>query len=180
MRLYYTVSSREDDVQAKSILSLGGFKSSTPVQNNVFNNLFSDLSLFSLEKASTEYVALMLVNERKVTTTNIKLWLENITDSYCKYRVSVVELSTVKVMERIPTINSMPFYAEFYEVGSVEEAISIPNMVVGSMFGIWIERSIDETSEVYIKRNDPSYLIANPTKYSKTFEDPKLKISFYE
>lgn len=178
MRLYYTVSSKEDDVQAKPNLSLGGFKSSSPVQNNISNNLFSDLSLFSLERAGTEYVALILKNELELKTTEVKLWLENDINGYCKYRVSVVELSTIKAMEHIPTINSMPFYAQFYEVNSSEDFIAIPDMNMEDMFGIWIERSINTESEMYINRNNPDYFLAHPEIYGKSFENPQLKISF--
>lgn len=178
MKLYYTVSSRQDALQAKPNLSLGGFKSSSPVSNSVFNSLFGDLSLLSLERANKEYIGLVLKNDLLQATDTIKIWLEPALNGYCKYRVAVVELSTTNEMEAIPTLYSQPMYAEFYEVNSEEESISIPSMIVGEMYGIWIERFIDENSEVYKKRNDPDYIVSHPELYQVKFEDPKLKVSF--
>lgn len=178
MRLYYTVSSRQDAIQAKPNLSLGGFKSGSSVPSTAFNNLFGDLSLLSLERANGEYIGLILVNELSQDTDTIKIWLEPSVNGYCKYRVAVVELSTTNEMEAIPTIYSQPLYAEFYEVNSLEDCISIPSMVVGEMYGLWIERSIDESSEIYKKRNNPEYIVAHLELYQVKFEDPKLKVSF--
>ena len=178
MKLYYTVNSKQGDIQVKINQSLGGFKSGTPIQNSIFNNLFSDLSLFSLERDNNEYIGLIIINELESMTSNIKLWLENETNGYCKYRVAVVELSPINEMESIPTINSMPYFADFYEVPSLEEAINIPNMDIGDMFGLWIERSINVSSEAFINRNNPDYIIENPTTFDSKFEECKLKISF--
>ena len=122
MKLYYTVSSRQDALQAKPNLSLGGFKSSSPVSNSVFNSLFGDLSLLSLERANKEYIGLVLKNDLLQATDTIKIWLEPALNGYCKYRVAVVELSTTNEMEAIPTLYSQPMYAEFYEVNSEEES----------------------------------------------------------
>lgn len=60
LRFYYTVSSGYNSPQTKVSDSLGGYKSSTPVPNDVFGNLFDEISLNLASNPHSQYVALVL------------------------------------------------------------------------------------------------------------------------
>ena len=48
MKLYYTNPTAEDQIQTDPRLSLGGYKALSPVPNDSFDNLFGEISQFSL------------------------------------------------------------------------------------------------------------------------------------
>lgn len=176
MKLYYTTVARQDAVQQKSSQSLGGFKSSNLIPNSAFSNLFSDLSLLVLDKNLPEYIGIMLVNERGNTVNNVKVWINNSIENICKFKLAVVEPNTRNEIEMIPSINSKPLYANFYDVNSEEVAIEIGSMLNNSMMGLWLERSINVDSDIYKNRNDCNYLQLIDTL--PTIEELEIKISF--
>ncbi len=176
MRLYYTTTAKQDGLQQKPSQSLGGFKSKNPVPNTSFGSLFSDVSLLTLEKNLPEYIGLMLVNERGVKVENIKIWLESSLNNLCKYKVSVIELNSINQSEMLPSINSRPLYASFYEAGSEEEGINIPAMEPNEIYGIWLERSLNTESEIYKNFNNCEYLATHPSV--SLSEEIELKINF--
>ncbi len=163
-------------MQQKPSQSLGGFKSRNLVPNTSFGALFSDVSLLTREKNLPEYIGLILVNERENPVKDVKVWLEVPEGSLCKYKVSVIELNSINQSEMLPSINSRPLYASFYEANSQEEGIPIPNMMIGEMYGIWIERILDTESDAFKNFNDCDYLYANT--FSITSEEIELKINF--
>jgi len=176
MRLYYTTTAKQDALQQKPSQSLGGFKSSNLVPNSSFDNLFADVSLLTLEKNLAEYIGLILVNERENETGNIKIWVNSPSSNLCKYKIAVVELNSINQSEMLPSINSKPLYAEFYEANSELNSIPIPNMVPNEMYGIWIERTINVNSDEYLNYNNCDYIYANQSpSLSEEFD---IKISF--
>lgn len=145
MKLYYTTSVGTDEVQTKPSISLGGFKSSSLVRNNDYDNLFGELSVYTINKNQDEYIALMLHNDLGNDVENVELYFVHPEGCYAKYQVAGV-IPTVNgdgdsVIERIPTRYSQPLYAEFedateaapYDLGTLED---------GAMLGIWIKRSL--------------------------------------
>lgn len=176
MRLYYTTTAKQDAMQQKPSQSLGGFKSRNLVPNTSFGSLFSDISLLTREKNLPEYIGLILANERESSVKDVKVWLESSENNLCKYKISVVELNSTNQSEMLPSINSRPLYASFYEAGSQEDGIPVPNMVTGEMYGIWIERSLDTESEVFKNFNNCDYLYTNT--FPLTPEEIDLKINF--
>ena len=181
MELFYTVASREGVAQSKPELSLGGFCSSSKVPNAALDNLFGEVSAYSLQKPRTEYVGIILKNTIK-PVSSLRFWMEVAQGTLCKYRLSVVELSDDGQMELIPSQNSKPLYAEFYET-SPSDPITLSftePFVVGDKLGIWIERSINRESEEYTKRNDCDSLykmFIEGTAWDKE-EQVELKIDF--
>ena len=174
MRLYYTTTAKQDSPQQKPSQSLGGYKSSSPVPNSALGNLFSDLSLLTLEKNLPEYLGLVLKNERDNSVSNIKIWINNPVNNLCKYKLAVVELSSVNSFEMLPSINSKPLYAEFYDVDSEVNSIEIGPMLRGEQYGIWLERTINTESEEFksLKNCD---LTSTPLSQ---IEEMEIKISF--
>jgi hypothetical protein len=149
MKLYYTSVTAQDAVQADPRLSLGGYKAISPVPNDAFDNLFGEISQYLLSKdVEDEYIGLVLKNETGEVVENLWLWFEYLTDSYSKYLISAVDLvadtAGVLKMEHIPTRNSKPLYSDFYEANGQANAVSLGNLEVDAMLGIWICRQLIE------------------------------------
>lgn len=176
MRLYYTTTAKQEGIQQKPSQSLGGFKSASAIPNSTFGTLFSDISIFTLEKNLPEYIGLMLINEREYTAESIKLWLKFNLTGLCLFKVAVVELNSKNQSEILSSNNSKPIFAEFYDAINEESAIDIPNMLPGEMYGIWIERTINTQSEEYINYTNPEYLQNNLNL--PQVEEIDIKISF--
>ena len=146
LKLYYTTTKGEGELQPKFYNSLGGYKSSTPVKNDQFDNFFGEISSYTIEKNNEDqYIGLILVNEGS-DKTNIVLHFDRSSDCYSKLYVAAVDLVADSegkyFMENIPTINSSPLYATFYEAEGVDNAVSIGDLLANEKVGIWLKREI--------------------------------------
>ena len=157
MRLYYTTITFDGDTQGKSEYSLGGFKSVTPIQNDLLGNLFSEISLYGIEKNSKEYIALILRNETGAEVDDVSIWFDYPLNTIVKLEVAPVAYTTQ--MEAVMTVNSQPFNATFYEANGHANAINIGNLGINGMVGLWFKRFILQDVVILQKQND--YLIAN-------------------
>lgn len=178
MKLFYTVISAKNVVQNKPSLSLGGFKSSSPLPNSVFNKLFPDISNLTLEKNLPEYIGIVLENQYSESKTNVKVWVEVPQDSLCKYRLSIVTLTSSGEMESVPSVNSKPILSDFSECTSEVDSFLIPSIGAGVGYGIWVERSLNTSSESFSKRNDCDFLYTNPLSLQSKEETITLKVKF--
>jgi hypothetical protein len=147
MKLYYTSSTSQDAIQADPRLSLGGYKSASPLPNNAFDNLFSEITQFMLSKLpEDEFIALVLKNETGVEVDNLWLWFEYGNTPYSKYLVAAVDMTAdvngILQMEHVPNRNSKPLYADFYEAPGQVNAVEIGTVAIDGMVGIWIQRSL--------------------------------------
>lgn len=148
MKLYYTTSQGSEQVQDKPSLSIGGYKSSSPVPNGKLGNLFSDISQLTISNyRQNQYIGLILKNELSGTVNNAKLWFDFLTDSYSKFRVAFVSLSADSegqlYMERLTDKYSKPIsIQEFFEANSESNKVNIANFLSGAQVGVWIEREL--------------------------------------
>lgn len=168
MKFYYTTSAGTDVIQSKQVLSLGGFKSSSSILNDEFDNLFGELTAMTISNDKDEYMALMLVNETGVDLVNVQIWLNHPETSYSLIEVAGV-IPTINAdgeyyFERIPTKNSRPFYAEF-ETADVDNKYFIGELDANGHLGVWFKRSLlqdfIETNSLDIYQEDP----LNPRQY---------------
>jgi hypothetical protein len=154
MRLYYTVSSEPEVQQTKPNLSLGGYKSSSPIQSSIIGNLFGDISMYTVKNNNqNQYIGLVLKNETGGIIENVKLWFDYNDDCYSNIKVASIDLSVDGdgryVMERVSSINSKPIYAEFFEANTEVNAVDLGGLQVDETIGIWLKRSflIDKIKE---------------------------------
>lgn len=144
MKLYFTVSSGNENSQNKTSSSLGGFKSSTVVQNDVDGNVFDEISLSQMSKQKTEYIALVLKNQLGVEAKNVQFWFETPENSYCSYQIGATTMLLTEegfpYMERVETIYSRPFQTTLYSA-TVIDKVSIGDMAIDQTIGLWISRS---------------------------------------
>lgn len=148
MRLYYTTSQGSEQVQDKPSLSIGGYKSSSPVPNGKLGNLFSDISQATLSTyKQNQYAGLILKNELPTSVNNAKLWFDFPSDCYSKFRVTFVSLSADSegqlYMERLTDKYSKPIsIQEFFEADGETNKVNIANFLSGAQVGVWIEREL--------------------------------------
>lgn len=185
MYLYYTVSSAPQADQSIPSLSLGGFKSSSKVQNAQFNNLFGDITPTTINSFNqNRYVALVLNNELTTEATNVKIWFDYPIGTYSLFRVAAVELalnaSGQLQMEHVDSIYSKPLAATFYEANGEDNAVSIGDIAVGEQIGIWIEMELlmefIESDQLNISEPDPSHQNRYKPIAKAKFDD--IKINF--
>ena len=160
MKLYYTTPTGENVVQADSRLSLGGYKSLSPLPNDTFDNLFGEISQFMLSKdPEDEFIGLILKNETGAEVDNLWLWFDFPTGSFSKLLVAAVNLTADAngklYMEHIPTRNSKPLYADFFEANGQANAVSLGDIDIDGMIGIWLCRQLiaDLASTVQVETN---------------------------
>lgn len=145
LKLYYTVSSGYLDIQGNYINSLGGFPSSTEVPNDVFDNLFDEISLSEIKDVKTQYRAIIIKNESEEIIENIELWFEKKDSNICSYQIGATLLSNDEqpFMEHIPSVYSKPLYTQLYDA-IVDSKVSIGNLNPGQMIGLWLSRTVDK------------------------------------
>ena len=73
MKLLYTVSSGYMAEQQNVSYSIGGFASSTVIPNDMFGNLFDELSVNTIRNTRNEYRAIVLHNDSQETAKDVKI-----------------------------------------------------------------------------------------------------------
>jgi hypothetical protein len=164
MKIYYTSPTAQDAVQTDPRLSLGGYKALNPIPNAAFDNLFGEISQYLLSKEipEAEFIGVILKNETGADIANLWLWFEYSVDCYSKLLISAVDLaadaSGVLRMEHIPSRNSTPLYADFYEASGIENAVAIGDLAVDGMVGLWFQRQLVEDLATTIQEDDKLYV----------------------
>lgn len=145
MNIYYTTSAGEGQDQPKTSASLGGFRAGNTVRNDDFDNLFGEISTYTVAQGRDSYIALVLKNDLPISAENVQIWIEEEENPYCNYQIAVVEMTEQgesMVMERTRDMYSRPYYADF-NVLSLENKGSLGTMGSGKQFGVWIKRILN-------------------------------------
>lgn len=163
MNLYYTTSAGENQTQPKTTASLGGFKAGNTVRNDDFDNLFGEISVYTVSQGRDSYIALVLKNDLPQDAENVKVWIEEESDTYCNFQIAIVQMTTdqegVAVMEKTRDPYSRPYYAEFATLG-VDNKGEIGTMTPDSQYGIWLKRIVNKES---IEENSNNLYEPDPT-----------------
>lgn len=144
IKLYYTSKKGENELQTRPDLSLGGFKSSTLIPNNSVNNLFSDISLYTVYRNQDEIIGIIAKNEAETPLTNVKLWFEYPEETQRVLQVGAVDLTSEGYMEGIENAYSQPYYAEFFEADGEANAVDLGDFDAGQSVGLWFKASINK------------------------------------
>lgn len=184
MRLLYTVSSGYMAEQQNVSYSLGGFASSTTIPNDMFGNLFDELSVNTIRNARNEYRAIVLHNnDSQETAKDVKIWFENPETNVCSFKVGAVGMMEgadgSRYMGSAPNIYSRP-YVQFYEA-TEENPVSIGDIQPDQMIGIWVERSIDKEKALEEYNKVAERDLATETRYKPIQKETQemLNMQFY-
>lgn len=146
LKLYYTTTKGQDEIQARFNKSLGGYKSSSLVKNDEFDNFFGEISNYTISQNNeSNYIGLILKNEG-AAKTGILFHFTHPVNCYSRLSIAATDLSAdidgVQYMENIPNINSSPVYAMFSEAEGVDNTVSLGDLAPNEMIGIWFKREI--------------------------------------
>lgn len=150
MILLFTGAKDEELPQPEPRLSIGGYISNSPVPNGSLNNLFGEISQYTLEKQVIEYRGIALKNTTNATITGAKLFYENLSnDPLVNIRMAVTTPAQDACgwfIEKVANINSRPLNATFVDNRTLPNAIDLPAINPGGYIGIWIERSFNSAA----------------------------------
>ena len=90
MQLYYTTSAGYEQPQTVVAKSLGGYRSANIVKNDDFDNLFGEISSYTIREKRDEYIALMLRNTTGAEVTNVEAWFVPPTENYARFEIAAV------------------------------------------------------------------------------------------
>lgn len=148
MKLYYTTTTGYENAQPNIQSSLGGYRSSTPVMNDDFDNLFGEVSVMTIRSGRDEYRAIMLKNEMQVTARKIKIRVRQNEDSICMFRMAVGKVGVPnkyghRSMENVMSVYSKPYRAQFVDMVGEETVLEVGELAPGAEVGLWVCRHID-------------------------------------
>lgn len=188
IRLYYTTTKGQDELQSRFDKSLGGYKSSSLVKSDDFDNFFGEISNYTLNNEDqSQYIGLILKNEDTVNiVVDLNVWFEYPENSYSILEIAAVDLvqdvDGFYYMENVSNIHSSPLYATFYEADGEENKQDLGNIPAGSSIGLWIKRTIqksiavsDRENQIVTDPNDEHQVIMTPLTTSDTIE---MKMSY--
>jgi len=177
MRLYYTTSAGEDQVQTSPDISLGGYRSATQLPNGKVHSVFGEISKYTISKNLPEYIGLILKNISGGDVTNVLIWFDVPSDSYSSYEIAAVNLaddgSGVFAMERVGDRNSQPLIGEFANATGDGNKQNVGDIVDTEMIGLWFKRTID-TAAI---QSDQDNLIYKENPADKTYKQRDLNTS---
>lgn len=172
--LYYTGADNCGYEQKDPQKSLGGVVSTTRIPKDVLNNLFPDVSNYSIQKGTNDIKCIAVKNEASMPVNDVTIFIDS-TDTTCDYELAAVAPTINECeeaeFEKIGNSESSPYYAEFMNVTGSENAINIGSIAEGAVIGVWIKRKF-KTDII----NDPcsNTEVDNPTKT----ETMKLNVSW--
>ena len=163
MILYYTTSAGYEQPQTVVAKSLGGYRSANIVKNDDFDNLFGEISLYTIRESRDEYIAIILRNTLGVRVDNVEAWFTLPSDSYGNFEIAGVTPTTDTdgnpIIERVRTKFTRPFTGTFV-AATDSSRLSIGAMEANAEIGLWIKRSINrtriDTTLATIYERDPS------------------------
>ena len=146
MRFYYTGASVKDQSQDRIEHSLGGMMSSSVVPNDMFSNVFDDLSQKTVDDNKSQIIALILKNELE-DVTNLSFYFKVPENPFCKIEIGVTvpggDLETGFFLEQISNMNASPYNVTFHEAIDADKLeLDLPIFKFGDCLGIWFKRTL--------------------------------------
>ena len=93
MKLFYTGAATFDAEQKEKDKSLGGFKASTLIPNDLLGNLFGDLSMYTLDEKLRETRAIIFLNDSGATLDDLFIHFDKATGALGTYEVAAVAIA---------------------------------------------------------------------------------------
>lgn len=137
-------------IQSTPGLSLGGYLSTSVIQNSGLNNLFSSVNQDQLLLSLMDYVCIFLHNTDATTTvTNLELWFgpasfSNFSLSAANDNVGISSASSVTVQsDQVPTPFIAPRNVGFFIFPENQsEALTLPDLPPNYCVPVWFQRTM--------------------------------------
>jgi hypothetical protein len=136
--------------------SLGGYVSTTELNVSVpLNNLFGDVTGEQNEAGLTDYRCVFIRNGHSLLTLrDAKVWIEPFSYAVAMVMVGIDSIGAVKqdIIARQAAVIQLPTNAPvgvvFYRPTSKATALSLGNLISGSVCAVWVQRSIRNAEPV--------------------------------
>lgn len=152
MNIFYTGAKEYNDAQVSKDKSLGGFKSSTLIPNDLSGNLFGDTSMLTLDQKLRETRAIIIHNNGGAPLVNLYLHFDKLLGSIGKFEVASIALApdadNEVSMESISSIRATPFVGNFVEADTVANKVLLSSSFASDAYiGLWIRRVIEDSDK---------------------------------
>jgi hypothetical protein len=157
MKIYFTGASSFKSEQKDKDKSLGGYMASTSPPNDVFSNIFGEISLYGLDEKLRETRALIIHNDTNSDLENLYLHFDKLEGSLGTFEVAAVSLTAdvsngEVYMEQIDNIRSTPYTGAFVEAeGFLNKKLLTTTMASKSYIGLWLRRTIKKSDKDQFK-----------------------------
>lgn len=149
MQLYYTTSAGYEEPQTVVAKSLGGYRSSNIVKNDDFDNIFGEISSYTIREDRNEYIAIILRNTTGSDATGVTIWTVPVENSYATLQLAAlrttVDSENNPIMERVRTKFTRPFAGDFVDTAE-DNRLTIGDVANNEEVGIWLKRSINRAN----------------------------------
>lgn len=145
--LFYTGAIQNGAIQEDPSKSLGGWVSSSPIQNNVFDNLFGKIDYSQIKNDLKPIRVIAFQNTSTTPIASLRVWVEHLPTTFSTYKIGLVLNSidpncNFSYFEQIRNQFGEPFYCELHDVEGEQNAISIENIPAGQFVGIFVQRNL--------------------------------------
>lgn len=147
MILYYTGASSSGVEQNMPESSLGGYISSSLIQNSTINNIFSTISKSVVEKGARDVRCIAITNNSPSTIYNAKLWIDNtVSNNHSNLLLGAVapafDNCNNAYFEQIRSTDALPYQCVLSSHNGQGNAINLGDIASGESVGLWLSREI--------------------------------------
>jgi hypothetical protein len=144
--LYYTVSTKPEDVQTAPSSSLGGYKSSSQIPNGEMHNIFPKITQQTVIDNRKIIRMIVISNPTPSEMTNINIWSDVSQYSIIKMDAiaPAINASGDPVFEKVANENQIPYQATLQE-RLLANPLIIDTLGVGECVGVWLRKELDLT-----------------------------------
>jgi len=145
MQIFLTGATKQGDEQKDPTKSLGGHVSGSQAQNDLFNNLFGDISPQVRQNDQVETKGIAIYNETGSALTSLRCWITQPASPHATYELAFVTLAEDSCgfyMETLPNRFARPFSATFNSADGEPNALALPDLAAGAYLGVWVRRTL--------------------------------------
>lgn len=151
IKLFYSGGKTPNQPQPRPEKSLGGFLSTTPVNNGRANNLFEDASVVSSHENKSQVIGLFIVNESEAPVYQVYVGYVLPLLATSQIRLSVVGVDQIKpALEVLSSNEDLPMIGDFYDLRITDpdlapnengSGFTVPVLAAGASLGLWVKRT---------------------------------------
>lgn len=147
MILYYSGATNPNTDQTIPEKSLGGYISSTIINNGMLNSLFSTISKSTVQKNSRDTRLIVLTNTTGGIAYNVRIYIDNtLADTHSDIVMAAVAPAIDNCgnsyFEQISSPEALPYQAQLSAHNGAGNEINVGNINNGDSIGIWLSRTI--------------------------------------
>lgn len=145
--LYYTGAKNYLQPQNEIAKSIGGYISNTLIPKDILNNLFSDITNFSIKKNKTDTKCIAIKNASSSNIVNMSVSASTLSTNAFEYEFAFVQPTTdacnANAFELLTNSEQIPYYANFITLTTPQV---IAQLNAEQYIGLFIKRKLKQTT----------------------------------